>query len=53
MGEIVRNGSAVLDGLVPAFIQVMLAEPNRSQWSFPLQTPDLHEEPTSPKDFVD
>ena len=53
MGETVRNGSAVLTGLVPAFIQVMLAAPNRSQWSFPLQTPDQYEEPTSPRDFVD
>ena len=52
MGETVRNGSEVLTGLVPAFIQVMLTEPNRSQWSFPLQRPDLHEEPISPKDFV-
>ena len=51
MAKAVRNGSAVLTGLVPAFIQVMLAENNRSQWSFPLQTPDLHEEQTSAKDF--
>ena len=51
MNETVRNGSEVLTRVVPTFIQVMLAESNREQWSFPVQTPDLYEEGTSPKDF--
>ena len=51
MEDLVRDGARILTWLVPTFIEVMLAEPNRSAWSFPVRTPDRHEELTSPKEF--
>lgn len=51
MEPILSNGTAILTRLVPTFIEIMLAEPNRPVWSFPTHTPDRYEDRTRPKDL--